>query len=288
MAQIETSNIWAARNSAPADETSPRIVSSSGRPAATRAPNASTRMASVTGQLMSSERIIASRLAVLKSDHIPEAPVRLTVTWSVEALPSGPFRSSAARTISIGSAADPPMTMAVCPSEEIVAPFWGGVTDATRASERRMASAARDRGREEGIGGGEGRRVDDHHQPGARVAREVTLDEVARGDRLRAGILPAGSGESGLDARRQNTQPDDHDGPCDEREPGVGGRPAPQAADGTERAQRAQPRRWVSRRSTSDVGQSPARTNIHWLMPTIAVTRGTRGSRAPRARWSRA
>ena len=138
MAQIETSNICEARNSAPAEEARPRIVSSSGRPAATSAPNASTRMASVTGQLSSSERIIASRLAVLKSDHIPEAPVRLTVTWSLETLPSGPFRSSAARTISIGSAADPPMTMAVCPSAEIVAPLCGGVTDATRASERRI------------------------------------------------------------------------------------------------------------------------------------------------------
>ena len=97
MAQIETSNTWAARNSAPAEETRPTIVSSSGSPAATSAPKASTRIASVTGQLMSSERIIASRLAVLKSDHIPDAPVRLTLTWSVDARRSGPFRSSAAR-----------------------------------------------------------------------------------------------------------------------------------------------------------------------------------------------
>ena len=34
----------------------------------------------MTGQLKSSERIIAVRLAVLKSDHIAEAPVALTLT----------------------------------------------------------------------------------------------------------------------------------------------------------------------------------------------------------------
>ena len=78
IAQIETSNTCETRNSAPADEARPRIVSSSGRPAATSEPKASTRIASVTGQLISSERIIASRLAVLKSDHMPDAPVRLT------------------------------------------------------------------------------------------------------------------------------------------------------------------------------------------------------------------
>ena len=33
----------------------------------------------MTGQLSSSERIIASRLAVLKSDHMPDAPVRSTL-----------------------------------------------------------------------------------------------------------------------------------------------------------------------------------------------------------------
>ena len=94
----------------------------------------------MTGQLMSSERIIASRLAVLKSDHIPDAPVRLTLTWSVDARRSGPFRSSAARTMPIGSVADPAMTMAVCPSAEIVAPFRGGLTDATLGSARRVDS----------------------------------------------------------------------------------------------------------------------------------------------------
>ncbi len=51
-----------------------------GSPAATREPNASTRIASVTGHEMSSDFIIAERFASLKSLHMPDAPVRLTVT----------------------------------------------------------------------------------------------------------------------------------------------------------------------------------------------------------------
>jgi hypothetical protein len=89
------------------------IVKSSGKPAATSAPKASTRMARVTGQLKNFERIIALRLAVLKSDHIPDAPVRLTLTWLKPSRPSGPLRASAARTIAVGSPPAPPITTAV-------------------------------------------------------------------------------------------------------------------------------------------------------------------------------
>ena len=64
------------RYSSPAAEASPIIVSISGSPAATSDPNANSRIASVTGQEMTSDFIIAVRLAALKSDHIPEAPVR--------------------------------------------------------------------------------------------------------------------------------------------------------------------------------------------------------------------
>ena len=46
------------------------MVSISGRPAATSEPKASTRIAIVTGQEMSSDFSIASRFASLKSDHI--------------------------------------------------------------------------------------------------------------------------------------------------------------------------------------------------------------------------
>ena len=80
IAQIEISASWVARKSTPALATRPMIVSISGRPAATSEPKASTRIASVTGQLKSSERIMAVRLAVLKSDHIADAPVAFTVT----------------------------------------------------------------------------------------------------------------------------------------------------------------------------------------------------------------
>jgi hypothetical protein len=50
----------------------------SGRPAATSEPNASTRITRVTGQLNSSDYIIAVRLASLKSDHMPLGQVRET------------------------------------------------------------------------------------------------------------------------------------------------------------------------------------------------------------------
>ena len=49
IAQIDTWPSLVARNSTPAEATSPRIVSISGNPAATSEPNASSRMTSVTG-----------------------------------------------------------------------------------------------------------------------------------------------------------------------------------------------------------------------------------------------
>ena len=97
-------------------------------------------MARVTGQLKSSERIIALRFAVLKSDHIPDAPVRFTPTWGVLSRASGPLSASAARTIAVGSPAAPPMITAVWPSRVIVVPVEGGVTEAMRASRRSTAS----------------------------------------------------------------------------------------------------------------------------------------------------
>ena len=57
-------------------------MSISGSPAATSEPKASTRMTSVTGQENSSDFIIAVRLASLKSDHMPAAPVSETCTPS--------------------------------------------------------------------------------------------------------------------------------------------------------------------------------------------------------------
>ena len=89
------------------------MVSISGSPAATSAPNASTRIASVTGQERSSERSIALLLASLKSDHIPEAPVRLTWIPSLPSEVRPPFSSSAAATIAVVSPRAPALTIAV-------------------------------------------------------------------------------------------------------------------------------------------------------------------------------
>ncbi len=119
IAQIEMSKNRVPRYSVPADATSPRIVSISGRPAATSDPNASIRITSVTGQESSSDFIIALRLASLKSDHMPEAPVRLTWTPLAPAAFSSPFRSSAAATMTVVEPLAPALTIAVWPSCEI-------------------------------------------------------------------------------------------------------------------------------------------------------------------------
>ena len=108
--------------SSPAEATSPTIVSSSGSPAATSEPNASTRIAIVTGQEKSSDFIIAVRLAVLKSLHMPEAPVSETVTPAAPAARSFDLSLSAAATIAVGSPFAPAMTRAVWPSDEMLAP----------------------------------------------------------------------------------------------------------------------------------------------------------------------
>ena len=85
IAQIEISKPCVSSASRPAEATRPRIVSISGSPAATSEPNASTRMIIVTGQEKSSDFIIAVRFAVLKSLHMPEAPVSETLTSSCRA-----------------------------------------------------------------------------------------------------------------------------------------------------------------------------------------------------------
>src|SRR5512133_2893652 len=141
IAQIEISKPWVRSASNPAEASRPSIVSSSGRPAATREPKASTRIASVTGQEKSSDFIIAVRLAALKSDHIPEAPVRLTETLPVASWCSLPFSLSAAATIAVGSFLAPATMRAVWPSREIETPADGATTFEMCGSARRIASA---------------------------------------------------------------------------------------------------------------------------------------------------
>jgi hypothetical protein len=134
IAQIEMSSTSVPRYSEPADATRPRMVSISGRPAATSEPKASSRMPSVTGQEMSSDFSIAVLLASLKSDHMPDAPVSETCTPSAGRSASSCLRSSAARTIVLESPAAPACTTAVRPSREMDCPARGATTSVTRSS----------------------------------------------------------------------------------------------------------------------------------------------------------
>ena len=142
IAQMETGTSSLMRTSEPAEATRPDRVRMSGSPAATSAPNASTRMASVTGQESISDLSMASRLASLKSDHSSEAPVGLTSTPLPDSASSSALRSSATRTISLGSAPAPARMTAVSPSWLSVAPGCGAMTSAMRGSASRMAVAS--------------------------------------------------------------------------------------------------------------------------------------------------
>ena len=113
MAQIEIGRTWAPRYRDPAAATRPTRVSISGRPAATSEPKAISMIARVTGQEITSERSIALLLAALKSDHIPDAPVKWTWVPSFPSDARGPLRFSAAATIAFASLAAPACTMAV-------------------------------------------------------------------------------------------------------------------------------------------------------------------------------
>ncbi len=91
----------------------------------------------MTGHESSSDFIMAFLFASLKSDHMPGAPVRLTLTPSLERSDNSPLRSSAACTITVGRAAAPAWSTIVRPSAET----WGAATDATRSSAFRIAVA---------------------------------------------------------------------------------------------------------------------------------------------------
>ena len=245
----------------PAEATSPRIVSISGRPAATSEPNASSRITSVTGQESSSDFIIALRLASLKSDHMPEAPVRLTCTPSAPAAFSSPFRSSAAATISVVDPFAPALTIAVCPSCEIEKPARGSATDATRGIGAQDACDAVDRGGELRLAHLRRRGVDDDHQGGARLAAEVAVDQLARLHRLRAGCLPARARERCLDPRRQHAEPDGDDDPRDEHGAEVVGRPGAETADRADGRHRGHPFcTWKTRSRTREAGHQETET----------------------------
>jgi hypothetical protein len=122
----------------PAAATSPASVSINGRPAATSEPNASTRIAIVTGQENSSDFIIAVLFSWSKSDHMPAEPARSTRTPGEPSAASGPLSSSAARTMPFALRAAPAWITAVRRSREIA----GGSTVATAGSRFSLASTA--------------------------------------------------------------------------------------------------------------------------------------------------
>ena len=95
----------------------------------------------MTGQENISDLSMALRLASLKSDQSSEAPVGLTWMPVVESACSGPLRSLAARTISLGSAPAPARRTAVLPSSLNVAPGCGAMTSAILESASSMAVA---------------------------------------------------------------------------------------------------------------------------------------------------
>ena len=142
IAQMDTGTISLMRTNEPAEATRPASVSNRGSPEATNAPNASTRIASVTGHETSSDFSMAPRLASLKSDHSSDEPVGLTWTPSLENSWSGPFRSVATRTISLVSAPAPARMIAVRPSWLSVAPGCGATTSAMRGSASSFAVTA--------------------------------------------------------------------------------------------------------------------------------------------------
>ena len=143
IAQIEMSKLCVNSDSSPADATRPRIVSSSGSPAATSEPKASTMIAIVTGQERNSDFIIAALFAVLKSLQTPDEPVSETVTAGVPAAFSFDLSESAAATIAVGPPFAPAVTTAVWPSGETPAPGRGRCTEATRLSPARPRSTRR-------------------------------------------------------------------------------------------------------------------------------------------------
>ncbi len=114
--------------SAPAATMSPTMVRSRGRPAATRLPNATIRMAIVTGHESISERSMAERLTLLKSAHNALSPVSVTETPGGDSFARGVLRASAAFTMALGSDAAPAVTTAVRPSRDSDRPGCGSVT----------------------------------------------------------------------------------------------------------------------------------------------------------------
>ena len=233
IAQIETGTNWLISTSEPAEATSPARVRMSGSPAATRAPKASTRIASVTGQENISDLSIALRLASLKSDQSREAPVGLTWTPVVE--------SVLQRSLEVIGRPDHLVGICTGPGQEdgglaVLAQrragLWlddvgdprVGLQHGGGLGQNLLAGAGGDRA----VGA-----VHDDLDRGAGVAAEVVLGELTGRDGLGAVGLPAGAGELGLDLRGEGAQADDEQDPHHAGQAGVVGDPDPEATQRT-------------------------------------------------------
>ena len=226
IAQIETGTSWLISTSDPAEATRPARVRTSGSPAASRAPNARTRIARVTGQENISDFSIASRLALLKSDHSIEAPVGCTVTPSDEVLQGrlvvvghphhlvgvGAGAGQQHRGVAVPADGDPGLRRTTSPTR------GSASQDRRRRGDRRAAVAGQDVA---------ARVVDDDLDRRAGVAAEVVDGQVPHRDRLRTVGLPAGAGQLGLHARGEDPEADDDQRPHRRASfAGAGSRPA--------------------------------------------------------------
>ena len=238
IAQIEISKPCVSSASRPAEATRPRIVSISGSPAATSEPKASTRIASVTGQEKSSDFIIAVRLAVLKSLHMPEAPVSETLTPSrAGARAASPLSVSAAATIAVGSPVGAGRhDRGVAVGGDARARRAAARPSATCAFARRTPLDASDRLAEAGVADGlasaSGRRPSAPSWRGRRSSPGSASRAWTDSEPFACQPAP---GERRLDPRREDAERDGDDDPGDRDGADVVGGPAAEPADRADR-----------------------------------------------------
>ena len=202
-------------------------MSSSGRPAATSVPNATSSSASVSGQDSSSDLSIAALLAALKSDHIAAGPVRRTVDAG-RRQPREAGLEPAGRLHHLVRRARPPGRR-----RPPCAPSDACLPRREHARHRRVAAKDRSDTRERRAH----RRLacaDRRRRPRARsVPRpgKLRLERVAGGHGLRVERLPAGARQRAVGERRERAQDQDDAAPGDRDRPAVIGRPGAQAPE---------------------------------------------------------
>ena len=221
MAQIDTSANCPLRNSSPPAPRSPAIVSSSGRPAATRVPKAKSSSASVSGQDSISDLSIAALFAALKSDHIAAVPVRRTATPGADRRATRSFEPPGRLDHLVRRRAREPDhdRRAAVGRDRVHEDVRDGRVAAEHCSHAREGRLVRARTRT----------GDDHGQRVGAAAGEVGLERVAGLHGLRAESLPAGARKRPVRERRERAEHQHDRAPCDRDGDGVIGRPRAQA-----------------------------------------------------------